>query len=119
MSKFLYFGWGFADVIRATTSRPAEVLGLKGLVGTLQPGAYADVATFVIDRGEYHLFDIHGNERVATQMIRNVRTIVGGRDLPRKAMQNPPPWIRLVDLEERAHRPAHHASEGRLESLRP
>jgi dihydroorotase len=99
MSKFLYLGWEFPDVIRATTSRPAEVLGLQGRVGTLRPGAYADIATFVIDQGEYRLFDIHGNERVATQMIRNVRTIAGGRDLPRKEMPDPPPWIRLVDLE--------------------
>lgn len=99
MSKFLYLGWEFADVIRATTSRPAEILGMQGQVGTLRPGALADIATFVVDRGEYRLFDIHGNQRTATQMIRNVRTIVGGRDLPRKEMPAPLPWIRLVDLE--------------------
>lgn len=118
MSKFLYLGWGFPDVIRAATSRPAEVLRLQGLVGTLRPGAYADVATFVVDRGEYRMFDIHGNERVATQMIRNVRTIVGGRDLPRKEMPDPPPWIRLVDLEERVYRPGYQAPGGTKEGLR-
>jgi dihydroorotase len=101
MSKFLYLGWAFSEVIRATTSRPAEVLGLSGIVGTLRPGAYADVATFVVDSGEYRLFDIHGNERRGSQMIRNIRTIVGGRDLPHKEMPDPPPWIRLVDLESR------------------
>jgi dihydroorotase len=99
MSKFLYLGWDFADVIRATTSRPAEVLGMQGRVGTLMPGACADIATFVVDQGDFRLFDIHGNVRVATQMIRNVRTIVGGRDLRRKEMPEPPPWIRLVDSE--------------------
>jgi dihydroorotase len=99
MSKFLFLGMPFAEVIRATTARPAEVLGLQGQVGTLRPGAYADVATFVIDEGDFPLFDIHGNQRRAHQMIRNARTLIGGQDMPHKEMPAPPPWIRLVDLE--------------------
>jgi dihydroorotase len=99
MSKFLFLGMPFAEVIRATTARPAEVLGLQGQVGTLRPGAYADVATFVIDEGDFPLFDIHGNQRRARQMIRNVRTLIGGQEMPHKEMPPPPPWIRLVDLE--------------------
>ena len=70
MSKFLHLGWSFADVVRATTARPAEVLGWTGTLGTLRPGAYADVATFIIDEGQFELFDIHGNHRTARRMIR-------------------------------------------------
>ena len=99
MSKFLFLGRTFDDVIRATTSRPAEVLGMTGILGTLRPGALADVATFVIDSGEYALFDIHGNERLGNQMIRNVHTIVGGKAVPHKEMGDPPPWVRLVDRD--------------------
>lgn len=99
MSKFLHLGWSLQDVVRATTATPAAILGQEGRIGTLSPGAFADVATFVIDEGDFELFDIHGNRRVAHQMIRNVRTLVGGQELPHKELPAPPPWIRLVDLE--------------------
>jgi dihydroorotase len=99
MSKFLYLGMSFPEVIRATTARPAEILGLKGQVGTLSPGAYADVATFVIDEGDVRLFDIFGNERIGHQTIRNVHTLVGGQQLPRLEMPPLPVWITLVDHE--------------------
>jgi dihydroorotase len=100
MSKFLFLGWSWANVVRATTATPAAALGLEGQLGTLSPGAYADIATFVIDEGDFPLFDIHGNQRLGHQMIRNIRTLVGGRELPPKAMPAAPPWIRLVDLEQ-------------------
>ena len=99
MSKFLYLGWSFEQVVRATTVAPANFLGLYGQIGTLAPGAYADVATFLIDEGDFELFDIHGNQRLGHRMIRNVRTLVGGQELPHKAMPEAPPWIRLVDRE--------------------
>src|SRR3954452_8646987 len=44
MSKFLHLGMSLPEVVRATTSRPAELLGLD--VGTLRPGSPADVALF-------------------------------------------------------------------------
>jgi dihydroorotase len=99
MSKFLHLGWSLGDVIRATTATPASIISQQGRLGTLSPCAFADVATFVIDEGEFELFDIHGNRRVARQMIRNILTLVGGQELPHKAMPAPPPWIRLVDQE--------------------
>lgn len=39
MSKFLYLGMPLREVVRATTARPAELIGLAGEVGTLRPGA--------------------------------------------------------------------------------
>jgi dihydroorotase len=99
MSKFLHLGWSFADVVRAATARPAEILGQEGQLGTLRPGAHADVATCVIDEGDYQLFDIHGMGRRARRMIRTTRTLIGGQEMPHKEMPAPPPWIRLVDLE--------------------
>jgi dihydroorotase len=99
MSKFLHLGMELEGVVRATTSRPAQILGLEGQVGTLRPGAYADVAILTIDEGDFPLFDIHGNERHARRMLRSVRTLLGGRELVRREMPPPPPWIRLVDME--------------------
>ena len=44
MSKFLAAGMPEAEVFARTTARPAELLGLKGEVGTLEVGACADLA---------------------------------------------------------------------------
>jgi hypothetical protein len=44
MSKLLHFGVGLEDVVLRATATPAKILGLEGIVGTLRPGANADVA---------------------------------------------------------------------------
>lgn len=49
MSKLLAMGMDLADVIRASTSTPAELMGLAGTIGTLQPGAFADVSIFRLE----------------------------------------------------------------------
>ena len=51
MSKFLHLGMSLPEVVRATTSRPAELLGLDGEIGTLRPGSLADVALFRLLHG--------------------------------------------------------------------
>ena len=97
MDKMLYLGMSFSDVIKVTTSRPAEILGLKGEVGTLKPGAPADIATFVIDKDDYELVDIHGNVRHGKEKIRNTMTILEGRPFAPIETPGPPPWYDLVD----------------------
>lgn len=94
MDKMMFLGMSFEDVIRATTSRPAEIMGLQDQIGTLAPGAHADIATFVIDEGNYELRDIHGNVRYGNRSIRNVKTILNGRPFEAMDIPEPPPWIR-------------------------
>ncbi len=96
IDKMLYLGMPLSKVIRATTSRPAEILGLKGEVGTLKPGAIADIATFVIDKGNFDLRDIHGNVRHGRERIRNIMTMIDGRVFEPIETQAPSPWIQLV-----------------------
>ncbi len=48
LSKFMALGMSFPEVIEAATSRPAALLGMQNEVGTLRPGAYADIALFEI-----------------------------------------------------------------------
>ena len=55
MSKFLHLGMPLREVVRATTSRPAEILGLDAEVGTLRPGSLADVALFRLLPGRFPL----------------------------------------------------------------
>jgi dihydroorotase len=96
MDKLLCLGMSFQEIIRATTSRPAEVLGRKGEIGTVKPGAQADITGLVIDRGEYELMDIHGMVRHGREHVRNSFTVLGGQRFERIEAPAPPPWIELV-----------------------
>jgi dihydroorotase len=95
MDKMLCLGMPLKEVVRATTSRPAEVLGLKGEVGTLKPGACADITGFIIEKGKYELFDIHGKVRQAKEHICNKFTILNGRLFEHIEHPAPPPWIEV------------------------
>jgi dihydroorotase len=97
MSKFLHLGMPLPEVVRAVTSRPAAVLGLADQIGTLRPGAAADVAILRLEQGRFRLYDIHGNERWATRILTHVDTVVAGGRLPHKEVPPPPPWIDLID----------------------
>src|SRR5260370_1065137 len=44
MSKLLHFGMSLDDLVRRATSAPAKIMGYEGTVGTLRPGANADIA---------------------------------------------------------------------------
>ncbi|HTX52153.1 MAG TPA: metallo-dependent hydrolase [Candidatus Baltobacteraceae bacterium] len=46
MSKYLSMGMPLLDVVRATTSTPARLIGMEEEIGTLAPGACADIAIF-------------------------------------------------------------------------
>jgi dihydroorotase len=96
MDKMLCLGMPFPEIIKATTSRPAQALGLDGELGTLRPGARADIAGLVIERGDYELVDIHGQIRHGSEHVRNTFTILGGRPFQRIEVPAPPPWIELV-----------------------
>ena len=114
MSKFLCLGMSFPEVIRATTARPAEVLGLQHELGALKPGALADLALFRIEQGRFPLYDIHMTMREGHQLLRNTLTILNGRPLPALADDPPAPWIELTEAQrmliERGHTPADLAS---------
>ena len=95
IDKMLCIGMSFPDAIKATTSRPAELLGLSDYIGTLKPGACADIAGFVIDEGKVELVDIHGVVRHGKESVRNTFTILDGRPFDRMAYPPPPPWIEV------------------------
>jgi dihydroorotase len=120
MSKFLHLGMPLADVVRAATSRPAEVLGIDDEIGTLRPGSLADVAVFRLLPGRFPLYDIWGESREAENLLVNTLTLVGGRELEPLAPQRPAPWAqepiwpalqkefsdRLTEMRDRGHTPA-------------
>src|SRR6266508_1033975 len=110
ISKLLALGMPLDAVIRAATARPAEVLGLGGEIGTLRPGALADVALFQLYHGHFPLYDIHMNMREGQHLLHNTLTILGGRALAPQPDEPLAPWIALSDdqraLRERGHTPA-------------
>ncbi len=99
LSKFLYLGMSFSEVIKAATSKPAETLGLASELGSLRPGSRADLALFVVERGRFPLYDAHLNMREGTEMIRNTLTLVNGRPLPAKVPEPPAPWVELTERQ--------------------
>ena len=109
LSKFMSLGMSFAEVIQASTARPAQVMGLQDEVGTLRPGALADVALFRIESGDFTFYDVRMNPRESKQLVRNTLTIVNGRELLVTAERPPAPWIELSKnhraLIERNHTP--------------
>ena len=110
LSKFMAIGMSFAEVIRAATIRPAQVMGMADEIGTLKVGALADVALFTLETGEFPLYDVHMATRTGSQLIRNTLTLVNGRELPRVPDGPMAPWMGLSDnqraLWERGHDPA-------------
>ena len=131
MSKFLHLGMSLEDVVRATTSRPAEILGLEREIGTLRPGSLADIAVFRLLPGRFPLYDIWGEMREAGALLVNTQTIVGGRPFEPLPAQAPAPWAadpiwpdaqkpfteRQQALRDRGHTPAalRAAAEAELE----
>ncbi len=109
MSKFLALGMSFADVVEAATSRPAAVMGLQNEVGTLKPGALADVALFHLEEGNFPFYDVRMNRRDGSQLMRNTLTIVNGRAMARLADPPLAPWTPTTEaqrfLAEQGHTP--------------
>lgn len=59
MSKFLELGMSLNEIIRLTTQAPAFYMGMEGAIGTLKPGAFADVAIFKLADIEHTQLDAH------------------------------------------------------------
>ena len=52
LSKYLNMGMSFMDVIRCATTTPAKLCRMESKLGTLKPGAYADVAVMQLTNRE-------------------------------------------------------------------
>lgn len=79
LSKFLYLGMTLDDALRRVTKAPADAMGMAGDLGTLAPGACADVAIFDILEGDFEFTDAGGAARVGDRKLVPVSTVRGGR----------------------------------------
>jgi dihydroorotase len=102
MAKLLAAGVPLDMVVAAATVRPARALGLPAGVGTLAPGAPADIAVFRLEEGPFEVTDAHLRRRHSPLRLVNEATYVAGRPLPPKLPAPPQPWIPLTPAQRAA-----------------
>lgn len=79
MSKLLYLGMSFDEVLLRSTWTPARVINRVEGLGTLAVGAPADIALLELEEGEFRLVDSQRNAVTARQRIVSRLTICRGR----------------------------------------
>lgn len=78
MSKFLHLGIPLDEVVRLCTWSPARAVGIPESIGTLRPGAEADVAIFRLEEGEFGFMDCERQAVVGGKRLVPVNVIRGG-----------------------------------------
>ena len=78
MSKFLALGLSLDEVVRMTTEAPARALDALGELGTLAPGAAADLTLLRLEEGTYEFVDTRGETMKAAARLVPVRVVRNG-----------------------------------------
>lgn len=81
LDKFLHLGMDLSEVIRRATQTPAKFLGREGEIGTLRPGATADIAVLELQQGEYALTDSEGQVEIGRQHLEPTHVFRAGRQM--------------------------------------
>lgn len=93
MGKFLALGMSLPEVVRRVTVHPARALGLDEEIGTLRPGAAADVSILEIREGHYEFVDsedesLHGDHAIVPAL-----TVRAGEVVPVDWGPRPTGWL--------------------------
>ncbi|MCY4555930.1 MAG: amidohydrolase/deacetylase family metallohydrolase [Chloroflexi bacterium] len=78
VSKFHALGMPLADAITASTSRPAEILGLQDSIGSLAVGMEGDAAVWEKRQGRFVWHDMAGHNVDGALRLDTFATIKGG-----------------------------------------
>lgn len=79
LSKFLALGMSLHNVIARATVNAARVFNFGAEIGTLKPGAEADVSVLELKDGEFTFTDSEGKTRTGRQKLEAVTTVKGGK----------------------------------------
>jgi dihydroorotase len=79
MSKFLALGVPLDSVIAMSTWNPAKEIKQDAIIGSLSPGADADIAVFKLEKGKFGFTDMYGARMDANQRLMCELTIRAGR----------------------------------------
>jgi dihydroorotase len=78
-SKLLHLGLPLPAVVRRVTTTPAACIGRAGELGTLAPGAAADVSVFRLAEGEWTFRDSSLQEETGSVRLAPVAVVRAGR----------------------------------------
>jgi dihydroorotase len=78
-SKLLHLGLSLPEVVRRVTTTPAQCIGRADRLGTLRPGAAADVSLLRLVDGEFRFVDAAGAEEIGGAQLEPVKVIRDGR----------------------------------------
>ena len=79
MSKYLSLGVSLQVVVKACTATPAILVGKQGKLGTLAPGAYADIGIFQLKEISLKVRDSLGEMLTYSKVLVPRMTILNGR----------------------------------------
>jgi predicted amidohydrolase len=79
MSKYLSLGLPLEHVVKACTAAPAELIGMGGRLGTLAPGAFADVAVLQLVDRPFRLTNRMGESFCGDRLLVPRMTVLNGK----------------------------------------
>ena len=79
ISKYLNMGMALPAALAACTAVPARLLGMTGIIGTLAPGAEADIAILRLEERETEFLDARGQKHLGNQLLIPQATVKAGR----------------------------------------
>jgi dihydroorotase len=79
ISKFMLLGWTLQEAVEKVTVAPARAMGMLGEIGTLAPGACADIALFKVRENSRTLEDAIGEKRMGDCWLEPIKTLRAGR----------------------------------------
>jgi dihydroorotase len=79
MSSMLALGLSIEQVVPMVTTNAAAMLGLSGELGTLRPGATADISVLSDDRGRFILRDNEKTQVVAERLLQPLFCLRAGK----------------------------------------
>lgn len=79
LTKFTTMGMSLSQVVAAASSAPAGIFAFGQELGTLRPGAVADVAVFERTEGDYEVVDSGGKVRAADHRLVPYAVLKAGR----------------------------------------
>lgn len=79
MSELLALGLTLPQIVPMVTTNCARMLGIEGTLGTLKPGAVADISVLADERGRFKLADNEGTEVIADRLLMPLFCLRGGR----------------------------------------
>lgn len=79
LSKFLLLGLSLPQVVERATVKCCSVFDFGAEIGTLRPGAEADISVLNLREGEFVFTDSYGNTRNGRRKLEPVVTLRGGK----------------------------------------